>query len=192
MILSNDALGDMADSFMIDSSSTSLLSNSIFTQKEEENDESHEERERYQNGEYRVILQVVSVLTYGKLAKRLTDQAINMCDHMQNLRKAIYDYKLRIEAMTDQGSKKWRAAREVAHNYLVRYFYLVVFANYLLEEMSTNNTTTIHSGDESEDEHVASEDTAFKEAKKLTTFKEWLKGRREIVNIISFHSLDLS
>lgn len=187
MILSNDAIGDMTDSFIIDNGS--LLTTGT-TNLDDENDESHEERERYQNGEYRVILQLVSVLTYGKLAKRLTDQAINMCDHMQNLRKAIYDYKLRIEAMTDQGSKKWRAAREVVMNYLVRYFYLVVFANYLLEEMGSTTITTASVVEEENDPQQHS--TAFKEARKLTTFKEWLKGRREIVNIISLQSLDLS
>ncbi|CEP08320.1 hypothetical protein [Parasitella parasitica] len=191
MILSNDAIGDMADSFMVDSSS--MMANPFSPNNGGDNDdESYDERERYQNGEYRVILQLVSVLTYGKLAKRLTDQAINMCDHMQNLRKAIYDYKLRIEAMTDQGSKKWRATREVALNYLVRYFYLVVFANYLLEEMGS--TTTENDDDEANETSSGQQEksTAFKEARKLTTFKEWLKGRREIVNIISLQTLDLS
>ncbi|RCI07158.1 hypothetical protein CU098_013780 [Rhizopus stolonifer] len=156
-----------------------VLSNDAFdltTDIIQDNDGPHDERERYQNGEYRVILQLVTVLTFGKLAKRLTDQAINMCDHMQNLRKAIYDYKLRFEAMTDQGSKKWKATREVALNYLVRYFYLIVFANYLLEEMRITHK----------------DESAFKEARKLPTFKEWLKGRREIVNIISLQMLELS
>lgn len=212
MILSNDALGDMTDSFMVDSGSISSAANaapfgSYYNSRrgsldDDNDDESHEERERYQNGEYRVILQLVSVLTYGKLAKRLTDQAINMCDHMQNLRKAIYDYKLRSEAMPDPHSKKFKGVREVALNYLVRYFYLVVFANYLLEEMGTtvtsNNNSVAATGDESEEEIVGAEgdqddtkSTAFKEAKKLTTFKKWLKGRREITNIISLQSLDL-
>ncbi|RCH91776.1 hypothetical protein CU097_012255, partial [Rhizopus azygosporus] len=176
MILSNDAIGDMTDSFMVDSSSN--VNTTMFSlQSDEEIDESYEERERYENGEYRIILQLVSVLSYGKLAKRLTDQAINMCDHMQNLRKAIYDYKLRLETMTDHGSKKWKSVHEVAMNYLVRYFYLIVFTNYLLEEMGSIK------GEE--------DDNSFKEAKKLTTFKEWLKNRREIVNIISLQSFDL-
>ncbi|KAG1474862.1 hypothetical protein G6F56_000086 [Rhizopus delemar] len=175
MILSNDAVSDMSDSFIADNSNNN---NMFSVSSEEENDESHEERERYQNGEYRVILQLVSVLSYGKRAKRLTDRAINMCDHMQNLRKAIYDYKLRLEAVPDHGSKKWKSIHEVAMNYLVRYFYLIVFANYLLEEMGSIK------GDQDE--------TSFKEAKKLTTFKQWLKGRREIVNIISLQSFDLS
>ncbi|KAI8354158.1 inositol hexakisphosphate-domain-containing protein [Blakeslea trispora] len=163
MILSNDAVSEMSDP--------------AATSFQDENDNSHDERDRYQNGEYRVILQLVTVLTFGKLAKRLTDQAINMCDHMQNLRKAIYDYKLRFEAMTDQGSKRWKSTREVAINYLVRYFYLIVFANYLLEEMRVANNTN---------------ETAFKEAQKLPTFKQWLKGHREIMNIISLNTLDLS
>lgn len=95
MILKNDALGDMTSSFIAESSSmeTSLKALSLGNGDDrEEGDESHEERERYENGEYKIVLQLVSVLTYGKLAKRLTDQAINMCDHMQNLRKAVFDY----------------------------------------------------------------------------------------------------
>ncbi|KAI8970529.1 inositol hexakisphosphate-domain-containing protein [Pilobolus umbonatus] len=192
MILSNDAIGDMTDSFLVESSSNSVGGDfDGLYDNQDDNDESHEERERYQNGEYRCILQLVSVLNYGKIAKRLTDQAINMCDHMQNLRKAIYDYKLRIEAMPDQGSKKWRAAREVAVNYLVRYFYLIVFANYLLEEMGNINASSV-TDEETEEIDGDLSSTAFKEARKLTTFKKWLKGRREISNIISLQPVELS
>ncbi len=42
-------------------------------------------------GEYKVILQLVSVLSHGKLAKRLTDRAIDQMQDVQNLRKAIYE-----------------------------------------------------------------------------------------------------
>ncbi|KAI8984466.1 inositol hexakisphosphate-domain-containing protein [Mycotypha africana] len=184
MILNNDALDNLANSFASDS-----------TEQEDDSDESIDERERYMNGEYRVILQLVSVLTYGKLAKHLTDRAINMCDHMQNLRKAIYDYKLRVETMTDQGSIKWKATREVALNYLVRYFYLIVFANYLLEEMGTTVTTlcTVSSSAVLQQPAQDTVDDNFEFDKRgFISFKEWLKGRREIVNIISLHSLELS
>jgi len=208
MTLSNDAISDMTDSFMAEGNIGAEGLDGIYNnhyRMHEDNDESYEV-ERYQNGEYRCILQLVSVLTYGKIAKRLTDQAINMCDHMQNLRKSIYDYKLRIEAMPEQGSKKWKAAHDVAVNYLVRYFYLIVFANYLLEEMGSTNTihtasssVIINSSEDldedilnSEDEEDAYSSTAFKEARKLTTFKEWLKGRREISNIITLHPIELS
>jgi hypothetical protein len=47
----------------------------------------------YLDGEYKAILQLVGVLRYGKQAKRLADQAIDAMEGVQNLRKAIYDYK---------------------------------------------------------------------------------------------------
>ena len=43
-------------------------------------------------GEYKTILQLVGVLSHGKLAKRLTDHAIDLMQDVQNLRKAIYEY----------------------------------------------------------------------------------------------------
>ena len=43
-------------------------------------------------GEYKTILQLVGVLSHGKMAKRLTDQAIDLMQDVQNLRKAIYEY----------------------------------------------------------------------------------------------------
>jgi hypothetical protein len=59
-------------------------------------------------GDFKVILQLVGVLSYGKLAKRITDMAIDLmqgivsryvlfsCDQLtcvdvQNLRKTIYE-----------------------------------------------------------------------------------------------------
>lgn len=43
-------------------------------------------------GEYKTILQLVGVLSNGKVAKRLTDSAIDLMQDVQNLRKAIYEY----------------------------------------------------------------------------------------------------
>lgn len=208
MILNNDSLGDMTSSYIVESTvsgqddeqdASANNSRSIVTSRIssiDDTDSPHEERERYENGEYRIILQLVSVLTYGKLAKRLTDQAINMCDHMQNLRKAVYDYKLRLDAIEDQGSKKYKLTRQVALNYLVRYFYLIVFANYLLEEMGSISAS------EEEDDRSSTSSLSYKEkdqdtiideeARRMTTFKEWLTGRREITNIIRLQSFDLS
>ncbi|KAL0085283.1 inositol hexakisphosphate-domain-containing protein [Phycomyces blakesleeanus] len=188
MILKNDSLADMTSSYIVDPSSepSTPVSSSALGLYNKVVDESFEERERYLNGEYKIILQLVSVLTYGKLAKRLTDQAINMCDHMQNLRKAMYDYKLRLDATEDRNGKKWKATREVAINYLVRYFYLIVFANYLLEE-TDNSLGELESGDECEEDTICD-----KEARKMSTFKSWLNGRREITNIIKLQAVDLS
>ena len=43
-------------------------------------------------GEYRIILLLVGVLSYGKVAKKLADRAIDLMEDVQNLRKAIYPY----------------------------------------------------------------------------------------------------
>ena len=43
-------------------------------------------------GEYKLILQLVGVLSHGKVAKKLADRAIDLMEDVQNLRKAIYPY----------------------------------------------------------------------------------------------------
>lgn len=90
-------------------------------------------------GEYKVILQLVSVLSHGKLAKRLTDRAIDQMQDVQNLRKAIYEcvsrslhtpletdvlmvvrlcsYKLKVDAC-EKGSAKQRKLMDIGVNYL--------------------------------------------------------------------------
>ncbi|KAI8809960.1 inositol hexakisphosphate-domain-containing protein [Cladochytrium replicatum] len=168
-------------------------------------DEKDLERMRYTNGEYKVILQLIAVLQYGKVAKRLTDRAIDFCDHMQNLRVAIYDFKLRVEAL-QPGTKKHTEMLDTALNYLVRYFYLITFAAYLLEEMTGaeweyENTISLD-GDNSElkksdmAERSSSQSwpqgTANFKHMARVTFSQWLKERREISNILrkSNQSLD--
>ncbi|PWY97867.1 hypothetical protein BCV70DRAFT_202357 [Testicularia cyperi] len=84
-------------------------------------------------GEWRTILQLVGVLSHGKLAKKLTDRAIDRMEAVQNLRKAIYDSKLRADN-AEAGTKKHKHLSTVFTNYLQRYGYLITFANYLLEK----------------------------------------------------------
>ncbi|KAF8623644.1 hypothetical protein AX17_007344 [Amanita inopinata Kibby_2008] len=87
------------------------------------------EEEAYLQGEYKTILQLVGVLSHGKVAKRLTDRAIDLMQDVQNLRKAIYDYKLKVEAC-EKGSKKERKLHAVTVNYLwVILFNVEVAAN---------------------------------------------------------------
>ena len=74
----------------------------------------------YLAGEYKLVLNLLQVLDYGKKAKRLLDTAIDACEQIQNLRIAIYDFKLR-----DSQSERGR-------NYFLRYYFLIAFANYLL------------------------------------------------------------
>ena len=53
-------------------------------------------------GEYKTILHLVGVLSHGKIAKRLTDRAIDHMQDVQNLRKAIYEYVWFIGIHLDQ------------------------------------------------------------------------------------------
>ncbi|KAJ6610725.1 inositol hexakisphosphate-domain-containing protein [Mycena sp. CBHHK59/15] len=121
------------------------------------------EEEAYLQGEYKTILQLVGVLSYGKIAKRLADRAIDMMQDVQNLRKAIYDYKLKVDAC-EKGTLKEQKLRNVTVNYLYRYGSLIVFANYL----------------------IGLQDKKEPEA----TFTDWLKERREITKLLERRSLD--
>ncbi|RCI04172.1 hypothetical protein CU098_006507 [Rhizopus stolonifer] len=169
------------DSIFVDDKRDSIVIPPMLTRQpslyNSENEESMEES--YHNGEFKIILQLMSMLTYGKLAKRFTDRAINMCDHMQNLRKAIFDYKLRMDATEDP--KSYKAIKEVALNYLIRYFYLIAFANYLLEELASKQHQ-----EECMDGAICDEGVET-----LPSFKKWLSSRREITNILRLQPVEL-
>ncbi|KAJ6507779.1 inositol hexakisphosphate-domain-containing protein [Mycena vitilis] len=122
------------------------------------------EEEAYLQGEYKTILQLVGVLSYGKLAKRLADGAIDLMQDVQNLRKAIYDYKLKVDA-SEKGTPKEQKLRNVTVNYLYRYGSLIAFANYLIGLQDKR--------DESQ-----------------PTFTDWLKEHREITKLLGRRSLD--
>ncbi|KAH6570551.1 hypothetical protein BASA60_007658 [Batrachochytrium salamandrivorans] len=113
---------------------------------------------------------------------------------MQNLRIAIYEYRLRILA-AEAGSRKYRSLAEVGFNYLIRYFYLIVFADYLIEVWTTwspddalccdygdlwspqtGGLSTHHHSDDLGQSHV-------KPARPIK-FSAWLSERKEILNII--------
>jgi protein-tyrosine phosphatase len=121
------------------------------------------EEEAYLQGEYKIILQLVGVLSHGKTAKRLTDGAIDLMQDVQNLRKAIYDNKLKAEAC-EKGSAKYTKLFNLGANYLYRYGTLIVFANYLIERRF---------GEASQD-----------------TFPEWLSEHREITKLLDRRSLE--
>ncbi|KAJ3520625.1 hypothetical protein NM688_g9135 [Phlebia brevispora] len=121
------------------------------------------EEEAYLQGEYKTILQLVAVLSHGKIAKRLTDNAVDLMQDVQNLRKAIYDYKLKVDAC-EKGSVKQLKLLNLGINYLYRYGTLIVFANYLIE---------MREQDEPE-----------------VSFPQWLQEHREITKLLSRRSLD--
>jgi len=110
-------------------------------------------------------LQLVGVLSHGKIAKRLTDRAIDLMQDVQNLRKAIYDYKLKAQAC-EKGSAKQGKLMNIAVNYLYRYGTLIVFCNYLIEMR----------------------ESASKGEEK--PFPAWLREHREIAKLLGRRSLD--
>ncbi|GJE96251.1 inositol hexakisphosphate-domain-containing protein [Phanerochaete sordida] len=124
----------------------------------------YSEEEAYLQGEYKTILQLVAVLSHGKVAKRLTDQAIDLMQDVQNLRKAIYDYKLKVDA-AEKGSAKQRKLLNLGINYLYRYGTLIVFANYLIEMRERDDGPEI-------------------------SFPDWLHEHREITRLLTRRSLD--
>ncbi|KAH7106320.1 inositol hexakisphosphate-domain-containing protein [Auriculariales sp. MPI-PUGE-AT-0066] len=115
----------------------------------------------YLSGEYKTILQLVGVLSNGKVAKRMTDAAMDAMQDVQNLRKAIYDYKLKAEASAP-GSAKHKTMTAVGVNYLYRYGTIIAFANYLLEVNS----------------------------RETRSFADWLTEHREIMRTLERSSLD--
>lgn len=168
-------------------------------------------------GEWRTILQLVGVLSHGKLAKKLTDRAIDRMEAVQNLRKAIYDSKLRADN-AEAASKKHKHLETVFTNYLQRYGYLITFANYLLEKAEADGfvpllpalggggpAIAIDQGDldsalgarkrsESMSSQLSSS-TAFTSyadgsGRRFPSFLGWLQPRREIGNILSRDRLE--
>jgi len=130
---------------------------------------------RYLSGDYRIILQLCSVLEHGKKAKRYADFAIDLCAHIQNLREAILNFKIKTEAPKNispkdlEESKKLKELAEIGINYLIRYFYLIVFAEFLIQRVKNDPK-----GQAAPHE-----------------FSIWLARRREITNLVS-KSLDFS
>lgn len=114
---------------------------------------------KYLNGEYKLIQQLCQLLDQGQRAKKLADTCINDCAHLQNLREAIYDYKVRLTSLNTPEQIKETESRGL--HYLLRYFYLIVFAEYLIENLNP----------------------AAGQRKLDKTFLSWIAERREITNL---------
>ncbi|KAK0547224.1 hypothetical protein OC845_004211 [Tilletia horrida] len=154
----------------------------------------------YLAGEYRTILQLVGVLSRGKAAKKLADKAIDRMEAVQNLRKAVYDSKLRMDS-ADVGTKKHKHLSSVFANYLQRYGFLITFSNYLLEKVQAiaeANADAETGGPDADDDGAGSmvaSVISFSAGWSRTgggpgaaipfpNFAEWLRSRREILSIL--------
>lgn len=84
-------------------------------------------------GDYVVIRKLVMALDNGEKAKQLVDYAVDQCEHMQNLRECIAQCRdLAVDRDLPSAKRDHFMLRAV--NYLERYFYLICFAAYLLDE----------------------------------------------------------
>ncbi|KAF1335323.1 Iq motif, ef-hand binding site, partial [Globisporangium splendens] len=94
------------------------------------------------NGEFVVIRKLLHTLDNGDDCKLLVDYAVNQCEHMQNLRECIAQCRdLAMENDLTSAKRDHFMLRAV--NYLERYFYLICFASYLLEERARGFQGTI-------------------------------------------------
>lgn len=139
-----------------------------------------EEEQSLLNGEYRLVRQVVGILQNGKRSKGLVDTAINQCDHIQNLREAIYLYRSQIAQIKDSVSQSQRKNLTTwAIHYLYRYCYLILFADYLLERRHRDPYL------QTSDPMEVSQDKLRDSSDRLAqdSFKSWLAERQEIASL---------
>ena len=114
---------------------------------------------KFLQGDYKLIQQLSHLLDQGQRAKQLADECIDACAHMQNLREAIYDHKVRLNS-ANLTPEQFHETESRGLHYLLRYFYLIAFAEYLLEELAPGNKGQLEQ-----------------------TFLRWLAERREITNL---------
>ena len=126
-------------------------------------------RELFLGGNYKLIHQLLPALEHGKRAKRLVDAAIDQCAHVQNLREAIYAYKL-AGGGGDRGL-----------NYLLRYFFLIVFTEYLIEMVIMALP--------GEEERRTDQQPKDPLERPSVSFSSWLRERREITNMVARREL---
>ncbi|OQS03144.1 paladin [Thraustotheca clavata] len=88
------------------------------------------------SGNYFIIQSLLKVLDNGVESKALADYAIDQCSHLQNLRECIAQCR---DLTKEQGIEPERQSFYMhrAVNYLERYFYLICFGAYILEQTTT-------------------------------------------------------
>jgi len=107
-------------------------------------------------GDYSAILSLKRLI--GAQAKTLLDYAIDLCATVLNLREAIYQAHLRSETKPHY--------YELALHFLERYFYLLLFTQYVLDESHKNVNERFQQN-----------------------FEYWLSVRPEISNLLANLSL---
>jgi hypothetical protein len=116
------------------------------------------ETQNYMEGNYKVINKLCRILTNANENKDQVDEIIDNASQMQNLRTSIYEFKLKGLNM-DASEETRRVQTERCSGYLERYFLLIVFNEYVMEQS------------ERKDE-------------RWMLFEEWLAEREEITGLL--------
>lgn len=122
------ALEDSASSLLASSDKPSVLKEILSARAA-----GHRRQSAAITGEFVVIRKLLKTLDNGSDCKLLVDYAIDQCEHMQNLRDCISQCRdLAVDRDLPSTKRDFFMLRAV--NYLERYFYLMCFASYVLEE----------------------------------------------------------
>jgi len=126
--------------------------------KRRNDDQTSSEAVRFLNGDFQTILRLVRIV--GVKTKSVLDALIDKCSHMQNLREDIYDRLLKSNDQSMSEEARHRTL-EVGILYLHRYFYLICFTGYVLDQKPTD-------------------EKAFSKS-----FKQWMSEHREIYSLLN-------
>lgn len=124
-------------------------------------------------GHYHLVNDVRRLLQCGPASKRQLDAVIDLCSPVQNLRTAIFPY---LEMYRDPPKESKRAfAAERFTNYLERYFFLILFAEYVNREAANVFNTTFTQWMQSHPEFMSVHERKLH----LEKMRPWLPGLQE-------------
>ena len=115
----------------------------------------------YRAGNWNAIVRLVRMLSNGRAAKNIVDNAVDTCGRIHNIRDAIVDSFLKAERARVADTHQVHSTYMTAH--LKRYFYLICFQQYLMT-LPTDLTNAVLSA-------------------KNHTFAQWLAHRPELVKL---------
>jgi hypothetical protein len=90
-------------------------------------------------GDYDLILNLLSCLDTGSASKSLADAAIDQCEAVLNLREEILAHRVKLAMVAMDDEHRDLHYRKAASG-LERYFFLVAFANYIAETENKPDT----------------------------------------------------
>eukprot|EP01113_Clastostelium_recurvatum_P000017 TRINITY_DN10006_c0_g1_i2.p1 TRINITY_DN10006_c0_g1~~TRINITY_DN10006_c0_g1_i2.p1 ORF type:complete len:1401 (-),score=439.04 TRINITY_DN10006_c0_g1_i2:19-4221(-) len=156
------------------------------------------------HGDYQLILRLVQLLDGGAITKAVTDRAVDMCGNFQNLRTCILKAKQAaipapppapfalassassiplpttstpaVALLTSKAHEVNEHLLHVAYDYLVRYFHLIAFCQYLLDECAR-----LVAQDDDDDKASSSSPSPSEDH----TFVQWMKSRSEIQTLLT-------